>query len=156
MFGKLSPEEIESVLSTQVVGRIGCHADDTTYVVPINFTYDGEFVYCYTQEGMKVALMRKNPQVCFQTDDLTNMANWKSVILWGSFEELPEGKERREALDKLVNRIMPMVSSERVHQSDDWPFTNNVTEQVKGIVFRIRLTKKTGRFERSTQSALVG
>ena len=153
MFGTLLQEEIEQVLYKQTIGRIGCHADGITYVVPINFVYDGEFVYCYTQEGMKVSLMRKNPQVCFQTDDLENMANWKSVISWGLFEELPEGKERREALDKLLNRVMPMTSSERVHQSEDWPFTNNATEAVKGIVFRIRLTKKTGRFEKSIQSA---
>lgn len=155
MFGNLSHEEIESLLSTQVVGRIGCHANDTTYVVPISFVYDGEYMYCYTQEGLKVSMMRQNPQVCFQVDDLTNMANWKSVVVWGNYEELPEGKERREALNKLVDRVLPMISSERVRQSPDWPFTNNETESVKGIVFRIRLTKKTGRFERSTQSALI-
>lgn len=155
MFGKLSHQEIESLLSTQVVGRIGCHANDTTYVVPISFVYDGTFVYCYTQEGLKLSLMRQNPRVCFQTDDLTNMANWKSVIVWGDFEELPEGTERREALNKLVDRAMPMISSERVHQSPEWPFTNNTTDSVKGIVFRIRLMEKTGRFERSTQSALI-
>ncbi|NII27795.1 pyridoxamine 5'-phosphate oxidase family protein [Pseudoflavitalea sp. X16] len=155
MFGNLSPAEIENVLSRQVVGRIGCHAEGITYVVPISFAYDGQFVYCYTQEGMKVTLMRQNPQVCFQTDELENMANWKSVIAWGSFEELPQGRERREALDKLRDRVLPMVSSERVRQSADWPFTNNITEPVPGVVFRIRLTKKTGRFEKSTQSALL-
>lgn len=155
MSGNLTAAEIEQVLGKQIIGRIGCHADGTTYVVPINFTYDGAFVYCFTQEGMKISLMRKNPQVCFQTDEIENMANWKSVIVWGTFEELQEDRERREALDKLVDRVMPMVSSERVHQSADWPFTNNITEAVKGVVFRIRLTKKTGRFEKSTQSALI-
>lgn len=155
MFGHLSPEEIELVLGKQVVGRIGCHADDITYVVPISFAYDGHFIYCYTQEGLKVSMMRKNPQVCFQTDDQENMANWKSVVVWGIFEELPEGSERREALTKLQDRVMPMISSERVHQSADWPFTNNITETVYGIVFRIRLTKKTGRFEKATHSALI-
>lgn len=155
MFGSLSHEEIDHVLSRQVVGRIGCHADGITYVVPISFAYDGEFVYCFTQEGLKVSLMRKNPQVCFQTDDLENMANWKSVIVWGTFEELPEGRERKEALNKLLDRALPMISSERVHQSADWPFTNHCTDTVQGIVFRIRLTKKTGRFEKSTQSALI-
>jgi nitroimidazol reductase NimA-like FMN-containing flavoprotein (pyridoxamine 5'-phosphate oxidase superfamily) len=155
MFGNLSPEEIDYVLRKQVIGRIGCHAEGITYVVPISFVYDGECVYCYTQEGMKITLMRQNPQVCFQTDQLENMANWKSVIAWGSFEEVPEGKERREALNKLLDRVMPIVSSERVHLSADWPFTNNITERVKGIVFRIRLTKKTGRFEGPSQSALL-
>ncbi|MBO9562285.1 MAG: pyridoxamine 5'-phosphate oxidase family protein [Niastella sp.] len=155
MYGSLSPEDIELVLGSQAVGRIGCHADGITYVVPISFTYDGQFVYCYTQEGMKISLMRKNPQVCFQTDDLVNMANWKSVVAWGTFEELAAGDERQEALNKLLRRTLPMISSERVHQSATWPFTNIHAESIDGIVFRIRLTNKTGRFERSTQSALL-
>lgn len=153
MFGKLTSEEIEKVLQSQPVGRIGCHADGQTYVVPISYVYDAGYIYCYTQEGKKTAIMRANPQVCFQTDDMNNMANWKSVIAWGEYEELSEGTRRREALKKLTDRVLPMISSERSHVSADWPFTSHETEQVKGIIFRIRLTEKTGRFERSTRSA---
>ncbi len=39
MFGELNPEEIEQLLSAQLVGRIGCHADGTTYVVPVSYGY---------------------------------------------------------------------------------------------------------------------
>lgn len=35
MLGNLSPTEIENLLGTQVVARIGCHADERTYVVPV-------------------------------------------------------------------------------------------------------------------------
>ena len=28
----------------EVVGRIECHIDDTTYVVPITYAYGGEFM----------------------------------------------------------------------------------------------------------------
>ncbi len=153
MFGNLSPEEIEQVLRTQVLGRIGCHADDTTYIVPINFTYDGECVYCYTQPGMKINLMRSNPQVCFQTDDIENMGNWKSVIVWGRFEELTEDADRQEALKKLRDHVIPQATSERIRQSKDWPFNEDDGSVVKGIVFRIRVSKKSGRLERSLQSA---
>lgn len=155
MYGILSAGEIEYVLSRQVLGRLGCHAEGTTYVVPINFTYDGQFIYCYTQEGLKMTLMRKNAEVCFQTDDIENMANWKSVVVWGRFEELPEGPEYADALQKLVNRVLPIISSERVHQSAEWPFPSNGSSPEIGFVFRIRVTKKTGRFERSTHSTLI-
>lgn len=155
MYNNLSTEEIEAVLHKQLIGRIGCHADGMIYVVPINYAYDGEYVYCYTQEGLKVSLMRKNPQVCFEVEAIQNMGNWQCVIAWGAFEELPVGEARKNALNELLSRIHPMVSSERTHLSADWPFTNKETESVKGIVFRIRLTKKTGRFEKSTQSVLI-
>jgi hypothetical protein len=59
MFGILNPVEIEQLLSKQLVGRIGCHADGVTYVVPISYAYDGEYVYARTFEGMKINMMRK-------------------------------------------------------------------------------------------------
>jgi nitroimidazol reductase NimA-like FMN-containing flavoprotein (pyridoxamine 5'-phosphate oxidase superfamily) len=155
MSGNLSPQEIEQVLHKQVLGRIGCHAEDTTYIVPINFAYDDEFIYCYTQPGMKINLMRSNPQVCFQTDVVENMANWQSAIVWGRFEELTEDDERQKALKKLRDHVMPLATSERIQQSRDWPFNDDDGNVVKGIVFRIRITKKTGRYERSLQSAPI-
>lgn len=155
MYSDLTSEEIEVVLNKQLIGRIGTHADGITYVVPINYIYDGEYVYCYTQEGLKISLMRKNPQICFEVEAIQNMGNWQCVIAWGIFEELPVGSERKNALDKLLSRVHPMINSERTLLSADWPFTNKETESVKGIVFRIRLTKKTGRFEKSIQSALI-
>jgi len=68
MFGELSQNEIEDLLHQQVIGRIGCHADDTTYVVPISYAYDGQYVYGHTREGMKLNLMRKNRNICFEID----------------------------------------------------------------------------------------
>jgi len=34
--------------------------------------------------------MRKNPEVCFQLDVIENLASWRSVICWGTFEELTD------------------------------------------------------------------
>lgn len=75
MLGKLESKQIEKVLNNNIVGRIGCHADGTTYVVPISYAYDGTYIYGRTMEGMKVNIMRKNPNVCFEVDDMKNMAN---------------------------------------------------------------------------------
>ena len=32
--------------------------------------------------------MRANPFVCFEVEDIDDLANWHSVIAWGVFEEL--------------------------------------------------------------------
>lgn len=147
MFGRLNNAEIEKLISQQIIGRIGCHADDTTYVVPISYAYDGTYVYGHTFEGMKINMMRKNPKVCFEVDNTRNLANWQSVISWGIFEELPNGPERDEAVRKLEDRTLPVLHSETMHLSPLWPFRSEDT--IKGIIFRIRLTEKTGRFEKS-------
>ena len=149
MFGKLNSQEIEALLERQVVGRIGCHADNMTYVVPISYAYDGYYVYGHTFEGMKMNMLRKNPQLCFQVDDTRNLANWRSVICWGEFEELTIEADRQMALEKLNGRTLPIITSQTMHVSPTWPFPSGDSEKVKGIFFRILLREKTGRFEKS-------
>lgn len=148
MFGKLNSEQIENVIANNFIGRLGCHADDKTYVVPISYAYDGQFIYARTFEGMKISMMRKNPKVCFQIDEMNNMANWKSVVIWGTFEELNGQKERNDGLEKLVSRMLPGIASETVKLSPQWPFPTNDFKKIKGIIFRIKLLEKTGRFEK--------
>ena len=149
MFGSLDHMEIEALLKRQLIGRIGCHAGGLTYVVPISYAYDGTFVYAYTFEGLKIEMMRKNPKVCFEVDDTRQLINWKSVIAWGEFEELTDEESQQKALKKLNERVLPLISSETMRLSPLWPFEIEERENMPGIFFRIRLTKKTGRFEKT-------
>ena len=157
MFGNLNQEEIETVLHSQLLGRIGCHANDTTYIVPISYAYDGENVYAHTHEGMKIDIMRKNPKVCFEVENMSTMANWKSVICWGKFEEINHEAERHSALEKLQDRVLPAFPSATTKLSPSWPFpaTNIDMDNITGLVFRIRLTKKTGRFETDATPSFI-
>lgn len=147
MFGTLEQSEIEEVLRQQIVGRIGCHADGVTYIVPISYAFDGVYIYGHARDGMKITMMRKNPAVCFQVDEMKDMANWRSVVAWGEFKELSEKTDRSTALKALTRRNLPLVSSETTHLSPHWPFPAADLDMITDIVFRIRLTKKTGRFE---------
>ena len=153
MFGKLIDKEIEEVIASQLVGRIACHADDLTYIVPVSYAYKNDCIYSHASEGMKLDMMRKNPKVCFQTDQMENMANWKSVVAWGEFEELNDPVERSAAAQVLLHRKLPLISSETTHLSPLWPFAPEDGMEIPGIIYRIRLTKKTGRFEESTSMA---
>ena len=148
MFGHLSEDAIEDVLHKQFIGRIGCNYNDLTYVVPIGYAYDGKYVYAHAEEGMKINMMRENPHVCFEVDTIENMGNWKSVIGWGDYEELSDEKERAFAVNILLNRGIPKGSSKTSYLTPDWPFHSKNTTDIEGIVFRIRLNIKTGRFER--------
>ena len=156
MFGELTEEQIEEVLHHHFVGRIGCHADNMTYVVPISYAYDGKYIYGHTQEGMKIKMMRKNRNICFEVDTMQNMANWQSVISWGEFEELVDGKERQEGLNKLHARVLPIVTSATTKLSPEWPFAPAETGLLKGVVFRLKLLKKTGRFEKNSLPSFLG
>jgi nitroimidazol reductase NimA-like FMN-containing flavoprotein (pyridoxamine 5'-phosphate oxidase superfamily) len=152
MFEKMNAAEIEQLLEQQLVGRIGCHVDGLTYVVPVSYAYDRNYVYCHAFEGMKVDMMRKNPEVCFEVDNTKNLANWDSVIAWGSFEELPGGSDRREAIKILRERKLPILSSQTMQLGSQWPFVSD-DDRIEGIIFRINLKEKTGRCERSADNS---
>ena len=149
MFGKLDDTEIEALLHRQVVARLGCHADGVTYVIPMSYAYDGDYFYCRSFEGLKLQMLRKNPDICVQVDDTRNLSNWKSVVCWGTFEELKNGEERQHAIRLLSDRVLPLISSQMMRISPEWPFTPGNEHDVQGIFFRIKINQKTGRFEKT-------
>lgn len=152
MLGTLPPAQIEDLLKGQLVGRIACHADGETYVVPISYAYDGTYIYCHTQEGKKVRMMRTNPKVCFEVDDTKDTANWQSVVVQGIYQELKGGELRSMAIENLLSRYLPVLSSITTHLGEHWPFHPTDTREIQGIVFRIAIKEKSGRFEASSQS----
>lgn len=147
MIGKLDPQEIEELLTSEQLARLGCSVNGKVYIVPISYAYDGVYVYGRTKEGMKVDFLRENPDVCIEVEHLTSMAEWKTVIAWGTFEELTDAEPRAEALKKLSSRVIPGASSETLRFTDDWPFSPPDINSIEGVVYRIKLGERTGRFE---------
>ena len=145
MIGVLESDEIEDVLHHESIGRIGCHANSITYVVPVSYAYDGTYIYGHTYEGMKIKMMRENQKVCFEVDTMENMANWKSVICWGEFEELTNFDERKIAIQKLLDRVLPFITTQTVPLALHTPFPPTDFNRANGIVYRVRLNEKTGR-----------
>jgi len=107
---ELSSKECREALSAANFGRLACARENQPYIVPIFFAADGDFIYSFASPGQKIDWMRENPQVCLQFDNLSDGANWTSVIVFGQFFELmdtPEhGDERRRALTLLQVRPM--------------------------------------------------
>lgn len=150
MLGNLSEQEIREFLSREWVGHLGCHADGQTYVVPISFAFDQGRIIGQTKDGLKIDMLRKNPEACVQVDSVKSIEDWTSVIVWGKFEEL-KGPAAAEAMRALIDKLGPKV--EELHSSrsprDVTPGRVDGKPQVD-IVYCIHVTKMTGRFERST------
>ena len=150
MLGELNTAQIEELLQELPVGRIGCHTDGLTYVVPVNYAYDGISLYAHSAKGMKLDIMRKNPEVCFQADAITDLQNWESVICWGKFEEITDMLEREHAMQNIINKVMPLMKGKNAQPSHG--FTADASEVgnvLELILYKIVLNKKTGRFEKS-------
>lgn len=126
------PEDgIEELLRTALVGRIACcrHDGDRPYLVPLAYGYDGESVYAISGPGRKIAIMRAQTQVTFEVDEAVAEDRWRSVIADGVYEEITDPDERSAAI--------AVVS----------PSAGVGSVAADAIVYRIRLTNKTGRFE---------
>lgn len=147
MLGELDDTQIRNILTSQVVGRLACTDGKQPYIVPVTFTYDGEYIYGQSNEGTKLNILRKNKNVCFEVDVMTDMRNWQSVIIYGKFEEL-KGEQSKAARDILFGRIFSLMTSSTVHtHGHDAPGELDDTNRVKYVMYRIKIQKITGRFE---------
>ena len=88
---------------------------------------------------MKIKMMNKNPQVCFQVDQIENMNSWRSVILWGEYERLDKDREQELARQILNDQIGPLSTGETV--------VPRIRQDVPHS-FRIKIKEQSGRFEK--------
>jgi len=148
MIGELSKREMEAVLRSGIVARLGCHAEGRTYVVPITYAYDGTSLIGHSALGLKVDMMRQNPAVCVEVDQVDDPGHWRSVIAWGRYEEL-EGEAALEAMERLVARFESLALSETSRPSHRMAEAYRSGEGYPdAVVYRIHLEAMTGRFER--------
>jgi nitroimidazol reductase NimA-like FMN-containing flavoprotein (pyridoxamine 5'-phosphate oxidase superfamily) len=85
--------------------------------------------------------MRANPKVCVEVDEIVKQAEWASVVVDGSYEELPEpqhAEERARARKLLEKRGLWWHNAlgERQLKSD--------SELIETTFFRIRAESVTG------------
>jgi|3_EtaG_2_1085321.scaffolds.fasta_scaffold07026_2 hypothetical protein len=148
MLGELTERQINDVLQTQFIGRIGCYGNSKPYIVPIGYAFEEPYIYSRSREGLKVDLMRENKEVCFQVDIIENMVNWRSVILCGKYEEISEDIEKEKALNIIMDKMNPIMTSETLKPQDLPGVPINVEKEKRAIVFRIKIVEKSGRFEK--------
>lgn len=163
MWGNLDKNQIEDLLKSELVGRIGCSDNDKIYVVPVTYAYENGYIFGHTKDGLKIHIMRDNPNVCFEIDWVKDLSNWKSVIAFGTFEEL-EGSEANNGLEILMEKIKSYLSKnflptktqikENINienfafqQSFLSPFLHTINKQITNtVVYRIKINEVTGKF----------
>lgn len=149
MIGTLTDLQIERLLREERLARIGCADGDRVYVVPVSYAYDGGAVYGHTREGRKLRMMRARPSVCIEVERIESAGDWQTVIAWGRFEEL-HGADAEAGMERLIAHLWPALGA-AVRPMPDALKAELVSRALRhGVVFRIVLTERTGRFERST------
>ena len=150
---EMSVNECHSALRKATIGRLGCALNNQPYVVPVNFAFDGTYLYGFTTIGQKVEWLRTNPLVCFEVDKITGQNDWMSIVLFGSYQELPDKAEYAEARIKahavLLKRAAWWEPAYISQQHRDQPHS------LTPIFYRIHIDKITGHRATSEDSETI-
>lgn len=151
MLGELNHIEIEALLSSHHLGKIGVTDGETVYVVPVNYVYDGKHIIGHSVDGMKIRMMRQKPDLCFLVENIQEMNQWETVIAWGRFEEITDEEEKQQAMELLWKNMLKLKAGATAlppHASAERP-RERQPGYTSVVIWRIALNKKTGRFERN-------
>ena len=143
---EMGPEDTKKLLERVRYGHLACTRDEQPYVVPIHYAYKDPDVFIFTTEGKKTGIIKDNPKVCLQVEEVIYRRHWQSVIVTGEAERLTERKEIDGAMEFITAVNPTLTPAISIHWLDQW-IRSNVD-----VVYRITPATITGRttLERST------
>jgi uncharacterized protein len=96
--------------------------------------------------------MRKNPNVCFEVEEIINNQNWKSVLAQGVYSEITDERERYEAMKLFVEKMLRLKVSTTAHPPEmNRMRAHDTRNNTKVVMYKIFLNDKTGRFEKEAK-----
>jgi nitroimidazol reductase NimA-like FMN-containing flavoprotein (pyridoxamine 5'-phosphate oxidase superfamily) len=106
---------IRAIIEKANVCRLGMVNGNKPYIVPLCFGYHDNVLYFHgSLKGQKIDLIRKNPNVCFEFDLITetmeseNACDWsmkyQSVIGFGKAVFIESSDEKRKALSIIMGQ----------------------------------------------------
>ena len=105
----LSPAECLDLVAASRTARLACSLDGQPYVVPVTVAFEANGLYSFSMPGQKIDWMRANPKVCALFEQHGQKREWRSVVAYGTFEELPDKigfkRERDRAWEMLQQQV---------------------------------------------------
>lgn len=139
----LSTLECTNVLTANRLGRLACASNGQPYIVPIYFAYAENHLYAFSMPGKKIEWMRANPRVSVIVEEHAQGREWKSVIVDGRYEELP---------DRIGCKVQRDHAWALLSKHVDWwepgalkPVAPPVADHSDHVFFRIVVDQLSGR-----------
>lgn len=143
---------IEKILKDAVICRIAMADGEQPYIVPMNFGYDGQYLYLHcAREGRKLELLRNNNRVCFEVEEDTaiiasgNACDWTMkylcVIGTGRAVLVQDNDEKRQAFEIIMRKYSRIMEGESARTSFEFP--DKLLNAVE--VLRIEIEELSGK-----------
>lgn len=145
----MTPAECSAVLAAGRFAHIACARDGTPYVVPIYLAYADNHLYGFSMPGQKIEWMRANPRASVVMEERGQGREWKSVVVDGRFEELPDRlghKHERDRAWALLSRHADWWEPGAIR-----PVSPAVSHHSDHIFFRIHVETLSGREARNNE-----
>jgi nitroimidazol reductase NimA-like FMN-containing flavoprotein (pyridoxamine 5'-phosphate oxidase superfamily) len=140
---ELSTEASVDLLTRSRFGRLACAKDSQPYVTPLHFAYHDGYIHSFSTVGQKVHWMRDNPLVCIEADEVISPQQWKSVVVFGRYEELPHTPDWQP----LREQVQKLLAERAVWWEPGYAKTvlQGVEQPLLPVFFRLFITEITGR-----------
>jgi nitroimidazol reductase NimA-like FMN-containing flavoprotein (pyridoxamine 5'-phosphate oxidase superfamily) len=95
--GILNDEQVLDVLKRRRSGRLSCAADGFKRISAVRYDAgEGPDLWLQAADPECLALVRVNPRIRLEVDDVQGPAQWETVLGWGQLEEI-ESADRTTA-----------------------------------------------------------
>lgn len=139
----LSALECTRLLEMNRLAHLACTKDGHPYVVPLYYAYANNSLYAFSMPGKKIEWMRGCPLVSVQVDEQGKGREWRSVVVDGRYEELP---------DRIGHELEREHAWLLLSKHFDWwepgalkPVTPAVSYHSAHVFFRIFVEQLSGR-----------
>lgn len=135
--------ECTKLLDGNRLCRIACAKDNQPYVVPAYYAHAENHLFMFSMLGKKIEFMRANPRVSVLVDEHGKHRQWKSVIVDGRYEELPDEIGYKRDRDRAWSILS---------KYNDWwepgalkPLLPPMSNEMSHMFFRVSIEQISGR-----------
>ena len=135
---------IEEIISRSKVCKLAMCERDIPYIVPMCFGFKDNALYFHSaSKGKKIDILKKNPNVCFEFEILTQIIQsakackwgmkYKSVIGFGTAGFITDDDLKRDAFDVIMK------------QYSDGSFSYEEAPLKSAIIIKVEIQSMSGK-----------
>lgn len=135
---------MDEIMSKAQVCRLAVSYKDMPYIIPMNFGYADRTLYFHSaKEGLKLLILRENPQACFEVEIDTQLVSSEQGCDWTTRYQSVIGFGEVEFIDDLVGKREGMRVILQQYANDITFPTDAALEGV--TLFKLKINTMTGK-----------
>jgi uncharacterized protein len=141
-------QEIDGIIKRCRVCRLAMCDNGQPYIIPLNFGYDGRFLYFHAApEGRKIDIIKRNNRVGFEFDILHDIITSERDCDWGAKYESIIGSGTAEIVDDLEAKKEALEWIMCQYGSGIWDFPRDILK--KTLILRVSILEISGKSRKS-------